>query len=238
MTKPNHKIHKNDKTKKSTKFKISSLTQKRVKELLNYDPNLGIFTWTKKHATHIRKNNVAGHLHRTGTVNIFIDGFTIPAQRLVYLYVYGEFPINTVGFKNEIKTDLRLDNLFLTKNYARGYKRSKTFNPKKHLPRKMLEEKEAEFIEQEKIRQKEIDKNIEKTIREKIKQGKKVYCKSQKERKIKDKLVQIEKEKRHRQMLKMKQKKSKLREYKNKIDFFNSKLKRNDVDFRAILNCP
>lgn len=73
----------------------STLTQYRLKELLHYDPDTGIFVWIAK--SHPRANricigDVAGSLHGEGYTQIGIDGTNYLAHRLAWLYVHGPIP--------------------------------------------------------------------------------------------------------------------------------------------------
>ncbi len=70
----------------------STLTQERVKELLNYDPTTGIFTWKVNVSSTGRIGNVAGSPHRAGYLLIRIDRRLYLAHRLAALYMEGKFP--------------------------------------------------------------------------------------------------------------------------------------------------
>jgi hypothetical protein len=67
------------------------LTQARLKELLDYDPAVGIFTWR-----HSRggwgAGRQAGSVMFDGYRRIGIDGEQYRAHSLAWLYVYGEMP--------------------------------------------------------------------------------------------------------------------------------------------------
>ena|SRR6478752_2440739 len=72
------------------------LTQARLKELLNYDPESGIFTWISPPKTAIRfLGKKAGAVTRKGTgkyVHISVDAVQYKAHRLAFLYMEGSFP--------------------------------------------------------------------------------------------------------------------------------------------------
>ena len=65
------------------------LTEKRLKSLLNYDPDTGIWTWliTRNHLS--RSGSRAGTIHRSGYRIIEIDGRSYRSSRLAYLYMTG-----------------------------------------------------------------------------------------------------------------------------------------------------
>lgn len=70
------------------------LTQQRLKELLDYSPETGLFKWhnlpKRGHATVAGK--VAGSLTPDGYLRITIDERRYLAHRLAWLYVYGSWP--------------------------------------------------------------------------------------------------------------------------------------------------
>jgi len=77
-----------------------TLTQKQLKAVLHYDPDTGVFTWTKSFAGHRQKGKQAGSLgpkYSKGNLvykqrNIKINGKIYLASRLAWLYMTGEFP--------------------------------------------------------------------------------------------------------------------------------------------------
>jgi hypothetical protein len=85
------------------------ITQQELKELLNYDPDAGIFTWRNSRYG-VTKNMNAGTLMYLGYIKIEINKKAYLAHRLVWLYVYGYFP-KYVDHVNLIKNDNRLINL-------------------------------------------------------------------------------------------------------------------------------
>lgn len=91
------------------------LTQERLKELLSYDPDTGLFTWLVNRSP-AKKGYFAGHLKKDGYIYIGIDKKQYLAHRLVFLYTYGEFPSKQVDHINRIKNDNRLFNLRLVTN--------------------------------------------------------------------------------------------------------------------------
>ncbi len=82
------------------------LSQARLKELFNYDPETGFFTNIGR-----RGETCAGHLNTTGYRQIRIDGKLFCAHRLVWLYVHGAFPTEYLDHINRNKDDNRICNL-------------------------------------------------------------------------------------------------------------------------------
>lgn len=87
-----------------------ALTQARLRGLLNYDPDSGIFTWADRRYG-VRQNLVAGTLKPSGYVRIGIDGRMYSAHRLAFLYMTGEFPCGDVDHINHDRSDNRWGNL-------------------------------------------------------------------------------------------------------------------------------
>ena len=88
------------------------LTQERLKELLHYDEETGIFTRKEKIGRYL-KGSVSGSKHRKGYIQITIDSENYLAHRVAWMYVYGEFPKDQIDHINRIKTDNRRENLRL-----------------------------------------------------------------------------------------------------------------------------
>lgn len=86
-----------------------SLTQARLKELLHYNPDTGIFTRRIAVSnTHI--GDVAGTIC-DGYVVIRVDGSVYKAHRLAILYIEGALPSQHVDHENHIRSDNAWSNL-------------------------------------------------------------------------------------------------------------------------------
>jgi len=91
------------------------LNQERLKELLQYDPETGIFTNLTQRGK-VKKGAIAGSKYSNGYIYIGINRKRYRAHRLAWLYVYGEFPANQIDHINEIKDDNRIVNLRVATN--------------------------------------------------------------------------------------------------------------------------
>jgi hypothetical protein len=89
------------------------LTQSRLKELLHYDPDSGVFTWMAKPGKRGRPNigDIAGSIMNRGYRHIKIDGKLHLGHRLAFLYMTGEFPAADTDHINGIRDDNRWLNL-------------------------------------------------------------------------------------------------------------------------------
>ena len=75
------------------------ITLARLKEVLHYDPDTGVFTWIKRTSNRVSVGTTAKPNGR-GYVNISIDGVSYPAGMLAWLYVTGQRPEYEIGHKN------------------------------------------------------------------------------------------------------------------------------------------
>jgi len=88
------------------------LTHKRLKEILNYDSDTGIFIRKIKTATNTNIGDVAGHINnKDGYVRIKIDKKLYRAHRLAWFYVYGYFPENDIDHIDRDRSNNRIKNL-------------------------------------------------------------------------------------------------------------------------------
>lgn len=69
----------------------ADLTAERLRELLHYDPETGVFTWKTKPGRRIRLGAQAGSAAQ-GYLEIGVCGGRYRAHRLAWLYVYGVWP--------------------------------------------------------------------------------------------------------------------------------------------------
>lgn len=110
-----------------------SLTQNRLKEVLQYDKNTGDFFWLKTVSNRAIFGKKAGSLSH-GYVAINIDKKKYLAHRLAWLYVYGSFPTKNIDHidcntQNNAINNLReanqkenLANIRISKKNSSGYK--------------------------------------------------------------------------------------------------------------------
>lgn len=87
------------------------LTQERLKELLHYDPDTGVFTWLNPTRKNMGIGDIAGTVGTWGYRSIGVDKVTYYAHRLVWLYVYGYFPEHDVDHIDRIRDHNQVKNL-------------------------------------------------------------------------------------------------------------------------------
>ena len=87
------------------------ITQSRIKEILNYNEETGVFTWKIRCGCRGIVGTIAGSIDREGYVKIGVLGGNYLAHRIAILYVYGAFPEFDTDHINGVKGDNRLSNL-------------------------------------------------------------------------------------------------------------------------------
>lgn len=87
------------------------LTQEELKEMLDYCPRTGMFTWNIRPANRMQVGDIAGGKCSFGHINIRVYGKKEKAHRLAWLYVYGEWPPGYIDHINRIPWDNRIENL-------------------------------------------------------------------------------------------------------------------------------
>ncbi len=87
------------------------LTQERLKEVLKYDPETGLFIWIEKSGTRCEIGAIAGYTNDSGYIVISVDGRKYRAHQLAWLYMTGEFPNSQIDHENRIRDDNRWFNL-------------------------------------------------------------------------------------------------------------------------------
>lgn len=95
----------------------SGLTAERLRSLVSYDKETGLFTWLKSGA-------VAGWLENTGYIRIKIYGRSFVAHRLAWLWMMGEWPEERIDHRDLDYSNNRWDNLRPATNSLNSANRS------------------------------------------------------------------------------------------------------------------
>lgn len=89
------------------------LTAQQLRELLNYNPETGVFTWAITRGARAIAGHQAGCFHKDGCVLIRLNGHLYKAHRLVMLYTTGVWPPHGVDHIDGDRGNNALSNLRL-----------------------------------------------------------------------------------------------------------------------------
>jgi hypothetical protein len=87
------------------------LTAERLREMLHYDPETGVFTSKSHRTSNATAGKVAGWVRPNGYRQISVDGFRYRAHRLAWVYMTGGWPQDDVDHINRFRDDNRWVNL-------------------------------------------------------------------------------------------------------------------------------
>jgi hypothetical protein len=95
----------------------TGLTQARLKSLLHYEPETGVFTWLVRRPNGVKIGDEAGAVHaKSGYRLIKLSGRAYIASRLAWLYMRGEWPENLVDHKDTNRANNAWGNLRAANN--------------------------------------------------------------------------------------------------------------------------
>jgi hypothetical protein len=89
------------------------LTRDRLSQLMDADPEAGVFTWKVSRGRNAKPGQEAGFLKKNGYVSICIDQKEYYAHRLMWLYVHGSMPLGQIDHVDRDKTNNSIYNLRL-----------------------------------------------------------------------------------------------------------------------------
>jgi len=87
------------------------ITQSELKDVVDYCPDTGVFTWKVSLSYRGKAGTIAGNVRKDGYWRIMIRNKMYYSHRLAWLYVHGEFPICYIDHINHNKSDNRIENL-------------------------------------------------------------------------------------------------------------------------------
>ena len=109
------------------------ITQKRLKEVIHYDPETGSFTRLESRGLPIKGCPSTGKPGKRYT-KIFIDGTSYLAHRLAFLYMIGRLPAFHVDHINHVRWDNRWSNIREAGYYENSRNRSLSSRSSSGIP--------------------------------------------------------------------------------------------------------
>lgn len=89
----------------------NNLSSEFVRYLFEYDKSTGNLIWKKDMSTRAKKGIVAGCIENSGYKSIRINRVSYQSHRLVWLHVYGNWPLGLIDHKDGNRRNNKLDNL-------------------------------------------------------------------------------------------------------------------------------
>jgi len=88
-----------------------TIAQGRLKELLHYNPETGVFTRLVDTGPNAKAGDVVGSKNNNGYLRVVLDGKLYALHRLAVVYMTGKMPEGDVDHANGDKADNRWSNL-------------------------------------------------------------------------------------------------------------------------------
>lgn len=125
-------IHWKPLTEQVSKMKKSDLTQQKLKEIICYDHETGVFKRIVSVSPKAMAGMNAGTINDNGYLKVQINGKRYLGHRLAWFYVYGYFPTKHIDHINGVRNDNRILNLRLAtikenkQNLRKAHKNNKS----------------------------------------------------------------------------------------------------------------
>jgi hypothetical protein len=87
------------------------ITQELVKSLFDYDSNTGVFKRKVTVSNNAKAGQIINKTDFEGYLKVAINKKSFKVHRLIWIYLYGEFPKDTIDHINGIRHDNRIENL-------------------------------------------------------------------------------------------------------------------------------
>jgi HNH endonuclease len=87
------------------------LTYTRLKQLLKYDTETGLFTWLVRRGGAVRPGDTAGCIRSNGYWYISVDNEQFIAHRLAWLYMTGKWPDDEIDHRDRVRSNNVWSNL-------------------------------------------------------------------------------------------------------------------------------
>jgi hypothetical protein len=108
------------------KIKNYPIAHERVRELVSYDPETGIFRYKMDRRHGVKAGDIAGNAANAGHLKVKVDNNHVLAHRLAWFYVHGEWPPQEIDHINRNPSDNRLCNLRLADRSLNNFNKTCT----------------------------------------------------------------------------------------------------------------
>jgi hypothetical protein len=98
----------------------AGFTQEKLKSVLNYDADTGVFHWIVSRSNGSKAGDIAGSIDSCGYVVIGVFGKVYLAHRLAWLYMIGVWPEDQIDHKNMNRSDNRWENIRIADKTVNG----------------------------------------------------------------------------------------------------------------------
>lgn len=92
----------------------------RLRQLLAYDVETGVFRWAKPPRRGVSRGSVAGYVNKKGYVYIGVHGHLFLAHRVAWAFHYGAWPATLIDHRDHDPTNNRVTNLRLATSSLNG----------------------------------------------------------------------------------------------------------------------
>ena len=146
----------------------NELTAEKLRELLHYEPETGIFTRKVGSASQVKAGDVAGSPNGRGYLQITVQSRLYRAHRLAWLYVYGSWPEDQIDHINRNRSDNRISNLREVSHKQNHQNKSKPSNNTSGHPGVCWNKRKSKWVAQITHNQKQIYLGCFNTVEEAI----------------------------------------------------------------------
>ena len=94
----------------------------RVRELLNYDPETGVFTRRVRTSNSINIGDIAGYVNTRGYISIMVNNRLCLAHRLAWIHVHGTWPLQCLDHIDGDTQNNRIVNMQNRRKSSNGSK--------------------------------------------------------------------------------------------------------------------
>lgn len=89
------------------------ITPKRLREVLNYNPDTGLLTWRIRRGKSTPAGKIAGSLNHDGYIHVRVDKLPALAHRIAWVLMTGRWPKNQLDHRDRNRANNRWANLRL-----------------------------------------------------------------------------------------------------------------------------